>query len=89
MIKGGLVSWGCRIHRLHLCRGVKLPQQMSWYDTKKSNGEAPVMLELWEMQSTPLSPLLQGSRWLGVVAPDRVLSIGQTELFDIYTVYLC
>ena len=25
------VSWGCRIHQLHLCRGVKTPaQQASW-----------------------------------------------------------
>ena len=26
----GPVRWGCRIHRLHLCRGVRLLQQMSW-----------------------------------------------------------
>ena len=25
-----LVGWGCRIHRLHLCRGEKLPQRVSW-----------------------------------------------------------
>ena len=26
------VDWGCRIHRLHLCRGVRPspPQRMSW-----------------------------------------------------------
>ena len=47
------VGWGCRIHWLHLCRGVRLPQRMSWYDTKQSDGEAPVMLELWGMWSTP------------------------------------
>ena len=23
------VGWGCKIHRLHLCRGVRLPQQVS------------------------------------------------------------
>ena len=39
------------------------------------------MLELWGMRST-LS-LLPGSLWPGVVAPDRVLSMGQIELFDI------
>ena len=29
------VSWGCRIHRFHLCRGVRLPQQVSriWHKT--------------------------------------------------------
>ena len=24
------LHWSCRIHQLHLCRGVKLPQQVSW-----------------------------------------------------------
>ena len=38
------------------------------------------MLELWKMQSTPALPSLSGSRWPGVVAPDRVLSMGQIEL---------
>ena len=38
------------------------------------------MLELWGMQSTPLFPLLPGSLWSGVVAADRVISIGQIEL---------
>ena len=32
------------------------------------------------MQNTPLLPLLPGSLWLGVVKPDRVLSMGQIEL---------
>ena len=30
------------------------------YDTKQTDGEAPVMLELWRMQSTPLLLLLPG-----------------------------
>ena len=25
------VGWGCRIHRLHLCRGVRHPQQVSCF----------------------------------------------------------
>ena len=37
------------------------------YDTKQSHGEIPVILELWEMQSTPSLPLLPGSLWAGVV----------------------
>ena len=41
------------------------------------------MLELWGMQSTPSLPLIPGPLWPRVVAPDRVLSIGQIELFDI------
>ena len=35
------------------------------------------------MKGTSLVSTLQGSLWPGVVAPYRVLSIGQTELFDI------
>ena len=41
------VGWGCRIHRLHLCRGVSLPSdECPDYDTKQSDGEVPVMLGL-------------------------------------------
>ena len=42
---------------------------------KQSDGEVPVMLELWGMWSTPSLPSL----WTGVVAPDWVLSMGQIE----------
>ena len=31
------------------------------YDTKQSDGQAQVMLDLWGMQSISLSPLLSGS----------------------------
>ena len=41
------------------------------------------MLELWGMWSTPSLLSLPGSVWPGVVAPDRVLSVGQIGLFDI------
>ena len=54
---------------------------MSWYDIKDSDGVASVMLELWEMQSVPSLPSLQGLLWPGV-APIRVLSMDQLELFD-------
>ena len=50
------------------------------YDTKQSDGKVPVMLELWGMLSTPPFPLLSDPLWPGVVAPDRLLSIGQIEL---------
>ena len=39
-----------------------------------------VMLELWGMQSTPSLPSLPGPLWNGMVAPDRVVSMGQIEL---------
>ena len=35
------------------------------------------------MWSTPSLPLLLGPVWPEVVAPDRVLSMGEIELFDI------
>ena len=59
------------------------PNESPAYDTKQYDGEGPVMLELWGMQSTPSLPSLPGSLWPGVVAPDRVLSMGQIELCDI------
>ena len=45
-------------------------------DTEQSDGEVPVMLGLWGMQSTPSLPLLPGPLWPGVVAPDKALSMG-------------
>ena len=41
------------------------------------------------MQSTPLLPSLSGPLWSRVVEPDRVRSMGQIELFDIWIVDLC
>ena len=42
--------------------GIRLipPYKCPWYDTKQSDGEVPVILELWEMQSTPSLLLLPG-----------------------------
>ena len=48
---------------------------ISGYDIKQSNGEVPMMLEVWGMQSTSSLPSLPGSLYPGVVAPDRVLSM--------------
>ena len=71
------VSWGCRIHWLPLCRGVRPPpNECPGYDTKQSDGEVPAVLELWGMRSTPSLPSLPGPLWPGVVAPDRALSMG-------------
>ena len=46
------------------------------YDIKQSDGEAPVLQEFWVIPSTPLLPLLPDNLWPGVVAPDKVQSIG-------------
>ena len=45
------------------------------YDIKQSDEEATA-LDLWGMRSTLSLPLLPGSLWPGVVAPDWVLSMG-------------
>ena len=47
---------------------------------KQSDSQVPVILKLWEMWSTPSLPLLTGSLWPGVVAPERDLLMGQIEL---------
>ena len=70
------VSWGCRIHWLHLCREVRPhPNKCPGYDTKQSNAEVPVMLELWGMRSTSSLPSLPDPLWPWMLAPDRVLSM--------------
>ena len=56
------------------------PYKCPGYDTKQSDGEVPVMLELWRLQSTSSLPSLPGPLWSGIVATDRVLSIGQILL---------
>ena len=56
----GPVGWCCRKSRPHLCRGVRLSQRVSWYDTKQSDSESPVMQELWGMWSTLSLSLLPG-----------------------------
>ena len=52
------------------------PNKCSGYDTKQSDDEASLTQELWGMSSIPLSPLLPSPLCLGVVAPERVLSMG-------------
>ena len=52
------------------------PKECSGYDTKQSDSEILVLLELWGMQSTPSWPSLPTLLWSGVVAPDRALSMG-------------
>ena len=75
------VSWGCRIHRLLLCRGVRPPNECPGYDTEQFDGEASAMLELYGMRSTPSLPLLPGPLCPEVVAHDRdLVSMGQIEL---------
>ena len=46
------------------------------YNTKKSDGEAPVMLELWGIRSTLSLPSFPGLLLPGVVLPERALFMG-------------
>ena len=70
------VGWRNRIHRLHLYKVVRPPtNECPAYNSKQSDGEAPVMQKLWGRQSTPSLPSLPGSIWPGVVASDRVQSM--------------
>ena len=64
------------------CISADFPNGCPRYDIKQFDVDAPV-LELWRMSTTPSLPLLQGPIWHGVVAPDRVLSMAQIELFDV------
>ena len=57
-----------------------IPHECPGYDSIQSDGEVPVMLELWGMRSTFSLLSLPFPFWSRVVAPDRVLSMGQIEL---------
>ena len=48
------------------------------------------MLELWEMQSTPLSLLLPGPLWPGVVAPDMgpIYGLNRVKQSLAFTVFM-
>ena len=63
-------------------RNTEIPQNdCPIYDTKLSDGEAPV-LDLWVFWSISSLPLLPCIFWPGVVTPDRVLPMDQLEVFD-------
>ena len=72
------VGWGCKICQLLLCRGIRLLplNNCLGHDTKQSDGEVLVMLELWEMQSNPSLSSVPGLLWPRLAAPDRVLAMG-------------
>ena len=59
------------------------PTSVLIYDTKQSDGEAPVMLEPLGMQSTSSLPLLLGPLGFVEVAPNKALPMGQIKLFGI------
>ena len=63
----------------HICRG-DTPNKCPWYDTKQSDGEVQVMLELWGMNAEySFIAIAQGPLWPGAVAPDRDIYMGRIE----------
>ena len=75
LITSNPIGWVCRIHRLHLYRGVRPSNKSPGHETKQSDDEALVMLELWGMQCTLSLPSLPGQLCPGVEAPDRILPL--------------
>ena len=74
------VSWGCRIHQLHLSRGISL-SPISVLEMILNYQMA--RLQPWEKWSTPSLPWLQGPLGPRVVAPDMIPSMGQIELWHL------
>ena len=78
------IIWNKAVELLTLCIALSVgtveytdpPNECPGYDTKQSDGEVPVMLGPWGIQSTPSLPLLPGPLWPGVVPPDRALLMG-------------
>ena len=76
----------CRIHKLHLCIGVRpLLNECLGHDAKPTDGEASV-LEIWGMWSVPSLLLLLEPLWPWVVVSVGVPSMGQIELLNHLTV---
>ena len=69
-------SMGAGVPTPTLQRGKTPPYEYPGYDTKQSDGEVPLMLELWGMWSTPSLPLPPSPLWPEMEAPDRALSMG-------------
>ena len=61
MYSAQLGDESCRIHQLHIYRGINsLLNEYPRHDSKRFDGKAAVMLEFWGMWSTPSLPLLPG-----------------------------
>ena len=59
-----------------------LPNECPGCDTKQSDGEVPVMLELWGLWSTTSLLSLPDLLWLGVIAPDSpIYESNRTKLW--------
>ena len=73
--------WGSRIHRLHLCSGVR-PSPITVLGMTLNQHAKASILELWGMQNSPYLLLLPGPLWSEVLVSVRVPFIGQIEMFN-------
>ena len=56
--------------------GLYSPNECPGHETKQFDSKSPVILELWRRWSATYLLSRPGPPWPGVVAPDRVLSMG-------------
>ena len=66
------IGWGSRILRVLHWWGARYPNEFPVYDSKQSDGEVPVIQEVWGTGSSHLLPILPSLHWPGVVASDKV-----------------
>ena len=69
-----------QLGRMSILFHQRIPNECAGYDTKQSDGDVPVMLELWGMRNISSLLYLPGPLWPWVVAPDKVLSMCHIEL---------
>ena len=81
LLSSSPVSWGCRIRRLHLCRGVNSTSpECSGYDIKPSDVEEALVVERWGMWRTPSLLTLPGPLRPGVIVLVRISSLSQISI---------
>ena len=67
--------------------GYDTPNECPTYDTKQSDSEVPVILELWGMWNYSSLSSLPGLLWSGVATPDKFLFMGQRELNCVFMLH--
>ena len=72
------LSFAVHTFASHVLMSVSVDETV--YNTKQSDGDVAVMLELWGMRSTPTLSSLSGPLWIRVRASDKILSMNQIEL---------
>ena len=80
------VGLGCKIRQPHLYRGVRRLLPTILRDMTLRNLMSRLKSRIFEEYGVPtLLQLFPDPLWSGMVAPDRVLSMGQIELFGFKT----